>query len=281
MKAVVELCGGLGNQLFCYAFGFSQAKKYNAELWIDTSLHDSGLCRRLEILDLNIQYDKKISIQYSRNMFLRKLGYNWVRKKQKTGWSTKTYKVEEAFLPYAEIPLISDTYYRGYWQNYRFFDPYRDEIIKMIRPRYNVEHEYQDYRDKLLSTNSVAVHVRRGDYLKNGWDLSTDYYVAARNRIREWNRDIDVYIFSDDVEYCRNFFREIFPDAVYPEYKTRNAAIDDLMLMASCQYMIIANSTYSWWAAYMNSRKDSMIVCPIYREWNRNFYPNHWIGLEV
>lgn len=281
MKAVVQLCGGLGNQLFCYAFGLSQARKYDAELWIDTSLNDNGLCRNLEILDMNIEFDNHISMYYSQNKILRRLGYNWIRRKMKIGWNTKIYKVEDAFISYKEIPMIKSTFYRGYWQNYRFFDSYKKDIRKMLTQKYEVESEYLDLKKRMLATDSVAIHIRRGDYLKNGWGLSMDYYIQCLNQISQLSKHIEVYIFSDDIDFCKKEFQTIYPNAIYPSYKEKNKTIDDMLLMSNCRYMIIANSTYSWWAAYINSREDSVIFCPIYKEWGRNFYPDNWISLEA
>lgn len=133
MKVIVELRGGLGNQLFCYAFGYAIAKQNGAQLLIDSSMNDSGIQRDLEIQKFKIQYLRRIAIRYAKNKFLRLIGYNYIRRKFQIGLLTKTYSDEECYISFKKISIKHSTYFRGYWQNYRFFEEYRKEIQDMMK----------------------------------------------------------------------------------------------------------------------------------------------------
>lgn len=177
---------------------------------------------------------------------------------------------------YREIPFIQDVCLVGYYQSEKYF-----KDIKGILQDYFLDSEFPigDY---------IAIHVRRGDYLnypdKHPTPSLKNYYYKAMELFK--NRKF--LIFSDDKRYCENHFNfwdeqfswELYPDLNDYEY---------LQLMASCKDFIIANSSYSWWGAWLSRNEDKKIICPSYGNWfgkgNANLYPNDiipedWIQIE-
>lgn len=283
MKVIVELRGGLGNQLFCYAFGYAIARQNNALLLIDSSMNDSGIQRNLEIQKFKIQYLQRIAIKYTKNKFLRLVGYNYIRRKLHIGLLTRTYSDEECYLPFKKISINHSTYFRGYWQNYRFFAAYREEIQNMMEFVDEPSTGFNKWLKELEKSNSVSVHVRRGDYITLGWQLDEQYYIDAINDIISNNINTKLYIFSDDLEYCKRFMNKYYKDieVSYVEYESDNRTVEDLILMSHCKQMILANSSYSWWAAYLNKNSNPRIICPVYKQWEKSYYPDEWEKVKV
>lgn len=283
MKVIIELRGGLGNQLFCYSFGYAMAKKNNAQLIIDSSMGDSGIQRKLEIQKFRIRYLHRITIKYTTNRFLRKIGYNYIRKKFSIGFFTKIYRDEECYLPYKEINISHNTYFKGYWQNYKFFDKYKNEIQDMIRLNYNPSKNFDSWLTEIKDNNSISIHIRRGDYINLGWQLDENYYKEAIDTINSKVLNGKYYVFSDDIDYCKKFLENHFDniEVRYVEYESDNRTVEDMILMSNCKHMVIANSSYSWWAAYLNQDYNARIICPVYKQWKENFYPEKWKKIKV
>ena len=283
MKVIVELRGGLGNQLFCYAFGYAIAKQNGAQLLIDSSMNDSGIQRDLEIQKFKIQYLRRIAIRYAKNKFLRLIGYNYIRRKFQIGLLTKTYSDEECYISFKKISIKHSTYFRGYWQNYRFFEEYRKEIQDMMKFVDKPSAGFDKWLRELEKSNSVSVHIRRGDYITLGWQLNEQYYIDAINDIISNNINTKLYIFSDDLEYCKQFINKYYKDieVSYVEYESDNRTVEDLILMSHCKQMILANSSYSWWAAYLNKKSNPRIICPVYKQWKESYYPDEWEKVKV
>lgn len=283
MKIIVELRGGLGNQLFCYSFGYAMAKKNNAQLLIDSSMNDSGIQRNLEIQKFKIQYLKRITIKYTKNRFLRLIGYNYIRRKLHIGLLTKTYLDEECYLPLKKIEVTRSTYFRGYWQNYRFFDAYRKDIQGMMEFNYEASAGFNRWMNEIKECNSISIHVRRGDYVTLGWQLNEQYYIKAINMITLNDMDAKFYVFSDDLNYCKKLISKYYKNinVEYVEYESDNRTVEDLILMSHCKQMILANSSYSWWAAYLNKNSNPRIICPVYKQWKESYYPDEWEKVKV
>lgn len=158
----------------------------------------------------------------------------------------------------------------GYFQSYKYFDAIKDEILKDFTFKNPIENPYSNY---------VSVHVRRGDYVikQDSHPLcSIDYYKDAMSRYTNYT----FVIFSDDIPWCKE--QEIFKDCLFSE---RENNIEDLQLMSEADHNIIANSSLSWWAAYLN-KKGGDVICP--EKWfgvNYNNYnmedlrPKEWIQL--
>lgn len=284
-KVVVDIKGGYGNQLFCYAFGYAQAKRNHAKLYLDSSMQDNGIVkdRKMEIFNLKIEYDKRISYHYSKKKICRYLCINRLCKKNAIGWLTRVYNEKQAFVYEPDIRNCNvSTYYDGFWQSYHYFDEYRDDIIRMYVDQQEKSTSVQKLVQEQQKCESVAVHVRRGDYVGLNWSLPMNYYEKAMEKMQEiLGKDVEFYIYSDDNEYVREYFSNSKFNIKMPQYDSKNKVIDDMYLMSNCKNMIIANSSYSWWAAYLNKNEKKKIVCPEIGMWNSNFYLKEWHSIKI
>lgn len=288
MKVIVNLAGGFGNQLFCYSFGYALAKRKNAELIIDTSTQDNGLTRSLELMKLNIRFNHRISYKYKRGVFERAV-LNKIRKRKAIGFTTKIYnEINPTIFEDAVFDIQENTYFKGNWQSEKYFINYRDELLEMLTPKEERNVSVRNLCSEMNNCNSVAVHIRRGDYVKIGCQLNMSYYDAAISMIRAKlpEAKLVLYIFSDDIDFCKKYFSEKqeFADKGielrYPQYKSDNYTLDDLFLMSNCKHMIMANSSYSWWAAWLNQNKEKIVICPELGMWKGDFYPDNWIKIR-
>jgi hypothetical protein len=164
----------------------------------------------------------------------------------------------EPFFHYQKIPYAKDMLITGYFQSEKYFEPY-SELIKDL---FSIKKVYEDqikekYRD-LLQEETIALHVRRTDYLHlNEFHpvQTLEYYKQALDHIDSKGKK--VVIFSDDIEWCRTAF--VGTKFVYIE---KNLDIVDMFLMSYCSHNIIANSSFSWWGAYLNKSSNKKVVAP-------------------
>lgn len=156
-------------------------------------------------------------------------------------------------------------YYEGYWQNLEYFKGIEEEIKKTFSinkitfsPR-NVK-----WKNQIDTTESVAIHVRAGDYIKQkdlyGGICGSQYYKRAIKHIEENIVQPVYYVFSNDLRYARSILPE--KEYIFVEGNTEDDAIEEMMLMRSCKHQIIANSTFSWWAAWLNDYPKKHVVMP-------------------
>ncbi|MBR3515548.1 MAG: alpha-1,2-fucosyltransferase [Lachnospiraceae bacterium] len=287
MKVIVDIKAGLGNQLFCYAFGYAVAKKTGGSLIIDTSVLDRKRIkdRYLEILKFDLPYKKRISFYYTYNPFLKKLKTNRIMKRLAIGLKTKIYK-EENHLGFDKrvFEEKENIYFDGYWQNYRYFDEYRKELTEIIKLK--EPDAIREFQDEIEKNNSVSIHIRRGDYVSVGWEIPMQYYLDALELLKSKTTcsKLVAYVFSDDIDYAREFLEKSVGEDIiikYMDYTNENKVVYDMYLMSCCKYNIIANSTYSWWAAYLSKNDDRIVICPETGTWNENFYLPEWIRIKV
>jgi hypothetical protein len=184
--------------------------------------------------------------------------------------------------------LGNNMYLDGYWGNEKYFISIENIIRKEFRVTEPPAGINEMYLGKIQSTNSVAIHVRRGDYVSNKETntfhgvCSIAYYEEAIAQLSRKMQNIHFFIFSDDIPWVReNLLINNFP----VEYVEHNADLgyEDLRLMYSCKHHIIANSSFSWWGAWLNNNPDKIIIAP--EKWNnlpgnKTELPDRWIRLR-
>ena len=204
-----------------------------------------------------------------------------MRKIKSIGIKTRIYQEKEPtkFEPEA-FKISTDTYFKGNWQTEKYFSEYRNELLKILVPKHERTQSVKGLVNEMQKCNSVAVHIRRGDYLKIGCQLSMDFYDKAILKFQELNqrRNTVFYIFSDDIDFAKQYFGkyENKIELHYPQYESENKTLDDLFLMSHCKHMIMANSSFSWWAAWLNQNKNKIVICPELGMWSGEFYPEEW-----
>lgn len=284
-KVVIKIYGGLGNQLFCYACGYAVSKENKCGLVIDTSQQDNDSFRIVDIVKFKIKYNDRITFKKG-NSFIDKAIVNKIRLLKGIGSAVHSIK-EKKICKYD--PLIFElngrsVYLQGYWQSYRYFQKYRDDLLRMFVPISELSQYCTGIIEKIKeSRNSIAIHIRRGDYVSIGCNLGAHYYKNAIEYMERYFRsDTRYFIFSDDYEFAMEFadlYKEL--NMLVMVNLENNSTIDDLFIMSHCENQIIANSSYSWWAAWLNQNANKIVICPEVQSWTGDFYPDNWIKIKT
>lgn len=278
---VVKIKGGFGNQLFTYASAYAISKELQTGLIMDKVIYDLDYFREFQLPLLSLKYDKVLIDSYLPDNKLKVLIYKTMRKLKLKGF-IKTQEKKEFSFDRNLYNLSGDIYLDGYWQNYRYFHKYYNDLVEMFTPREGFRKEVNDYISKLQGVNSVAIHIRRGDYttFNGGKCLALNYYNSAMKYFDLKN--VHFYIFTDDIDFCKKNFSNASNNISYVSEKEKFTDIEEFFIMKECKNFIVANSTFSWWAAYLSKQeRDKKIVAPIVDMWKRDFYPEDWVTLNT
>lgn len=273
---VIKLQGGLGNQMFQYAFGRSLAKRLNTELYLDiTTLENTTptpgfTYRKYELDTLNIKAkiaDKKILravAAYPKHRF------DFYRMRLLKSLGIVQHLNEKSFSYDADIPglIRRNTFLTGFWQSEKYFQDVASDIRRELELPQPHHHQNILYQQLIQNKNSVSLHVRRGDYVGNATHpvCSIEYYQQAINIIQKDITDPVFFIFSDDSGWVANNMVINNESYIIDHNKTNSAA--DMYLMSQCKHHIIANSSFSWWAAWLNSAENKKVIAP--QKWFTN-----------
>lgn len=276
---ITKISGGFGNQLFMYACGYAAAQRLDTGLILDTSFMDTDNLRSYELDKLNIKYDKHFSTEwlklYPLKVLYRKIIRGTILARYTMFKEKQTYHFDPEYLN-----IKNDTYLYGYWQTEKYFKDYRKELLQMFTPRYELSSDCKKYINKANCCNSVAVHVRRGDYVKIGICLDKSYYFHAFEYLEQRMKNITYFVFSDDMEYVHQMFKNAQREIVYVQYTSANPTLDDFFIMKACKHIIMANSSFSWWAAWLNNNPDKQVLYPKTSWADSDFYPKEWTMIQ-
>ena len=280
----VALTGGLGNQMFIYAFceelrtrGESASlfiqhrtnlKKYGhqgyeLEKLFDIKANNNFLSKIATfLLMLFSQCIRVVPVIY-RNIFYKAVGIHIVA-------------VDENFIYYPDVFCFKarNQLYRGTWQSEQYFSNAKN----IVRKRFSFKHELLSETTKIitqqmLTQETVSIHIRRGDYLSdqyaNGFAgvCTMEYYNKAIEIVKSKIAKLQFYIFTDDPEWVNENFK--LANAVYVQHNTGSDSWQDMYLMSQCKHNIIANSSFSWWGAWLNANPEKIVVAP--QKWWRLF----------
>lgn len=273
---IVCIREGFGNQLFTYACGYALSRERKMGLVLDTTLLDCGNFRKLELLKTNIKYDRRLSYGRREDLFSRAV---WNKVKQKKAIGLRTVICREK-KPWSYSPECfaakENVYLYGFWQSYHYFEKYEDDLKKMIVPNYEMASCVSEMIQKVKSEESVAIHIRRGDYVQIGCTLPLIYYKEAIYKMKEELPEAKFYVFSDDIKFAKDNIGDYLENSIFWQDDSNESSLNDFFLMSACRHQIVANSTYSWWAAYLNSNKNKKVYAPIFGNWQECFYPESW-----
>ena len=290
---VSHILGGIGNQMFQYAAGRSLASHLNVCFKLDLNdfdrytLHHGYELKR--VFDVPIEPtspDELKSILGLRRLSLMK---KILRRKQFSILKGQKFIVEPHFNFWSEFfSLNSSAYLYGYWQSEKYFRT----IEKVIRDDFTFKKPLSGNNlliaNQIDQTNAISLHIRRGDYLT---DLKTNrimsvcgisYYERAISYMAEKVLNPVFYVFSDDMDWVKQSISITYP-TVYVDHNQGEDSYVDMQLMSLCGHHIIANSSFSWWGAWLNPNIKKMVVAP--RLWFKNgnndsdLIPNKWIRL--
>jgi hypothetical protein len=287
---IVKLMGGLGNQMFQYAAGKALAVKHNTIMKLDLSFfydqHSIVTKRNYELNEFNNDLDIATSSEI----------------KEYTKWEDKmVYKNVAKYFPFFKnhfiyrentfcfnkkfFSLHPNTYLIGYWQSEKYFT----SIAEAIRNDFSFRNIQSELSNEISSCNSVSLHVRRGDYVASSETASLHpvcppkYFYKAADYIADRIDSPVFYIFSDDLEWVKMNLKLKYP-MKFCTTNAPNTGYFDLHLMTLCKHSVIANSSFSWWGAWLSSANNKLVIAPKY--WFRDssidtkdLIPVNWLKL--
>jgi hypothetical protein len=262
---IVRLRGGLGNQLFQYAAAKALADFHRTELKLDLYTYTKHKYRKFELSRFNIDGPEASRAEVHRftgsNPLTRYLNKRENYFRCPAVFAQPHYHFYEDF-----FSLPGDLYLSGYWQSERYFQPASATIRSQFIPKNPLDERTSSLQKKMRSENSISVHVRRGDYTTSNYNsffglIPKDYYDRAVLKMKADISDPVFYIFSDDPQWCRENFSDI--NATVVDYNKGEDSFKDMLLMSSCRNNIIANSTFSWWGAWLNPNPEKKVIAPV------------------
>ncbi|MCC6512111.1 MAG: alpha-1,2-fucosyltransferase [Pirellulaceae bacterium] len=269
---VSRIDGGLGNQMFQVAFGLQLAQQHSTQLVLDLSAYGDGPAHGY-MLDRFCVSAKFLSFEDQ-----QRLPRRYRPRSARLGWSdwlagNQLRRVKEKPYGYADRYLRAgdDSYLVGYWQSDQYFPDVQDQVRQQFRLAEPLSATSQRLWDHMIAKPSLAIHVRRGDYLSKPQaasiyrHLSLDYYRrAVLARLTE-RTGVHVVVFSNDIDWCRQHLALPCP----VQFVTSSAgAHEELWLMTAAECVVMANSTFSWWGAWLSQREEPRVFAP--RRW---FHP--------
>lgn len=267
---VAKLVGGLGNQMFQYAVARNLAKLHDTNLKLDISEFEKYKLHNYSLQHFNVIKDLATPDDLSRLTIVK----------------------EKHFHFDGEFRLIDDdVLLTGYWQCEKYFTDISDTILSDFSVKTEITGRDLEVSKYIADTNSVSLHIRRSDYVPNSYkdqifdSLGLDYYQRALDDLSEKEKDLVLFVFSDDPEWVKrnvNFQSPI----EYVDHNDAETNYQDLRLMSLCRHNIIANSSFSWWGAWLNDFPDKLVYAPT--EWfnsnvrnlnSKDVIPDSWIKI--
>jgi len=254
-KFVIRFKGGLGNQMFTYAFYCKLKSKYPHALFMFDTYNARQQHQGFELMRI-------FPLRHKFNILIFKL-YQFLFRTYET---KMTLIKQPSFGAYDPVLLDVEkkgAIFDGFWQSELFFQ----DISPIIKSQFVFNESLLNRKTKncltnILSRNSISVHIRRGDYLNFGVDMENrmNYYDAAINHIRTNVCDPFFVFFSDDPQWVKDHFSSV--SGSFVDWNKGKDCWQDMFLMSNCKHNIIANSSFSWWGAWLNDNPDKIVIAP-------------------
>jgi hypothetical protein len=281
---ITKLIGGLGNQMFQYAAAKALGIKWQTPVCVDLNGFETlgdytPRQYELHVFEAKVEIAKDIELNRFKdeNKFKNHFRFFTGNKNKYAVEKTHAYNVDFNSLP-------SNTYLNGFWQSERYFKSIEKTIRADFKIKPSLLTNIENWMSKIKACNSVSMHIRRGDYVSNDTtnafhglcDLS--YYENSVAYLTSKIKSFELFVFSDDIAWCRTNIR--FSQSVH--FISETNAYEDLHLMHLCQHNIIANSSFSWWGAWLNNYKSKIVIAP--KQWfadtkvdTKDIIPESWI----
>lgn len=293
---IVRLIGGLGNQMFQYALGRHLSEIHNTKLKLDISGYETYKYRdtiKYSLWAYNIQEsfatEKEISyLKYGRYGLLKRIADRIMKSQRQT---LKSYIIEKIKFKFdTEILKLPDNIYlEGSWQNENYFKAIKNILSQEFRVRVPLSGINKRIADEIRRTNSVSLHIRRGAYINDPAAsklhglCSLEYYKECIDSISEKLLNPHFFVFSDEPQWAHRHLKIKHP-VTFVENNNIYKAYEDFRLMTLCRNHIIANSTFSWWAAWLSKYSQKIVFAP--KKWFRTvtfdteaLIPEKWIKI--
>jgi hypothetical protein len=291
---IVKLQGGLGNQMFQYAIGRKLSLLNKTQLKLDLNFLLDRTPRsdftyrdyNLNIFNLKLEFatsdEIKPFVNYLGSKIKRKIyTYLFLGKNNK-------YISEKQFTCDPNIfKLTGNIYLDGYWQSEKYFADIKDILYREFTIKYPQDIRSREISNMIEITQSVSIHIRRADYVQNQLTYKIhgicdlDYYYNCINLLLDKVQNPHFFIFSDDTQWVKENLKLNYP-ITFVDHNNASRNYEDLRLMSQCQHNIIANSTFSWWGAWLNQNPDKIVYAP--QKWfndqtrdTKDIIPETWL----
>lgn len=269
---IANLVGGLGNQMFQYACGRAVSLRAGQDLRLAADqfgeYHQHNGLELIKIFNLNVPIATKRELAsllgWQAGPKMRRL----LGRPNMPFLKTKGWCNEPSFDYWPGIKKIKcSSYIHGYWQSELYFDDVADIIRSDLRFCTDWEKRDFEIRERMAAAPSVSLHIRRGDYLKGKYknlyaQCDASYYVAAVELLRKSIPKINLFAFSDEPEWVEVYLKPLLGKIEIVSHNTGVRSSNDMRLMSSANHHIIANSSFSWWAAWLNPNKEKIVIAP-------------------
>lgn len=292
---ISNLFGGLGNQMFQYACGRACALDVGTSLAISTDMFDGYALHHgpeltrvfsLTVPEADAADLRRVLGWQSSRLIRRLLGRPSTRRFTGSQFLAEPHF---QFWPGLRTRVTKTTYLQGYWQSERYFAHHAPTLRGDLRFRDAPQGLNADLAARIAGCESVSLHVRRGDYVKHSKTQAThgalplQYYERALRHVGERVPQATVFAFSDDPQWIAQALLPVHPGLVIVDHNRGADSYNDMRLMALCRHHIIANSSFSWWGAWLNARSDKVVVAPA--QWfaacrdSSDLLPPAWVRL--
>ncbi len=265
---ISRLNGGLGNQMFQYAIARKLALEHKTIVKLDLEDYSNAGVHPFCLNNFNAPFKlaKNLDLAYFGKIpdFGNPL---WLRIKRRIFPVSDIFEKEFNYHPEIFKQTSRNTYINGYWQTEKYFADIRNILLKDFSPAHKVSDKTTKILNEIEKRSSISVHIRRGDYVLNKstndfhGTCSLEYYRHASQLILGKINEPTFFVFSDDIEWAK-LNVELGCETYFVDHNNVNTAWEDLLLMSKCKHNIIANSTFSWWGAWLNTHAEKIVIAP-------------------
>lgn len=282
---IIRIGGGLGNQMFQFAL-YRELEYLGKKVAID-DFHIKKYGNQhngFELVDVfRCKYNEATLEDIYRLSDAQLTIFDRIKRKV-LGNRKRTHYIEKQYNFHPEILQSDECYLEGYWQSYEYFQNIEKQITDVFQFEAFKDAQNRSISQRMAENNSVAIHIRRGDYMNAAnreslGDICTkEYYTRAMEYIEAEVINPQWFLFTDDIEWCK----ENFPQCYIVDWNTGKASYRDMQLMTLCKHNIIANSTFSWWGAWLNRNPNKIVIAPA--KWKNNgdvpdICPKKWVKI--
>jgi hypothetical protein len=289
---IARIHAGLGNQMFQYAAGRNLALQKHTKLFLDAWGYETDTFRKFELGKLNVSAPLLSKGRSNWGVRLRRRRYRPIsvvlRAIQSPLASTHVKDIEQGFKD-GLAGIGGNVYLDGFWQSERYFMGIRELLLREFTFKDAPNLENTKYLSNIVAQNSVCVHIRRGDYVTTPGCQSKhgicplEYYRAAIAYIQDRITNPVYFVFSDDPAWVSSNFPRLNSMTIISHNVGQNDS-EDLRLMMNCRHFIIANSSFSWWGAWLGQSPQKIVIAP--KRWyvspnqsDKDLVPESWIRL--
>ena len=286
---IIKIAGGLGNQMFEYAAAWSLSKRLRQPMVLFVDEKEKDRPFRLKQLKVSVESVlRPEQMPFSLKMLTNRQVKSLFKRLHKSNYQFGDWlyfrqlsdKFQEDFFTVSAPNIFLD----GYFQCDSYFRDCKADLIEQFKPSYEMEPMCKQLLEQIKSCNSVAVHVRRGDFQQSShrfhYLLTRDYYHRAMAYMKERLEAPQFFWFSEDFDWVHENFGNK-KEYHFVRTKTANADIDDIILMKNCKHIITANSSFSWWSAWLNEHDDAIRIVPDKEFMTKGSIPKTWVKLPV